>query len=113
MRPHIRASLIGDNRTIELRPGTVALAVPASGATKTSCFLCTAPTPCLEHAEHAHKDACDAYLVGFVSGVTAMIDGNGRPNLCDKHETQLRELLVVRVQDAKVYDKLDIEYKVT
>jgi hypothetical protein len=109
MRRHIKARVVGSNREINLRPDVMMLSVSKTGAAKEECFLCTAPTPCLDHADHAHRAACDAYLGGFVNGVAAMIDGR-RPPLCDAHETQLREMLVV-LQDAEVFKKLGIEYQ--
>jgi len=87
-------------RSLALKPGTVAVAVATEEPER--CFLCTAPR------RPSYEDACDAYLLGVVDGIVAMT-GEARAALCSKHETRMREMLVVKVQDASVYEKLGIE----
>jgi hypothetical protein len=93
------------HRHVHLRPGTVAVSGKVPDVSEAQCFLCNAPG--LSNRE----DGCNAYLGGFVHGVVAMM-GRGRPTLCSAHETTLREVLVVFVQNADVYAKLGIEAKV-
>lgn len=90
MREHLRH---------QLKAGTVAVEAPTERPDQ--CFLCTAPKP-------SHKDACDAYLLGVVDGAV----GQGRAKLCVKHETLLREMLVVRCQDQSTFEKLGMIVKV-
>jgi len=72
---------------------------PTSGASKSECFLCTAPAP---SKKHGHRECCTAYLLGVIDGLLVMTQGEpgeatARKKLCIDHETLFRELLVIHV----------------
>lgn len=112
MRKALRARLVASSQAIDLRPGVVTLVAPSTGASVKECFLCTAPVP-RQAVQGGHKDACDAYLSGFVHGVMSLVNAERPVPLCVAHETQLCEMLVVQVQDVETYKKLGIETRVT
>jgi hypothetical protein len=92
---------------MKLKPGTVMLAVPKTGADPRDCFVCTGPA---SEPGHEREAARGAFLVGVYVGVKAARDGRDEAlRLCVEHETYLRELLVRMAPDAALCERLGIE----
>lgn len=93
---------------IELKPGTVALASPKSGASQAECFACTGPRAV---AGNEREMLQEAFITGMAFGLKALFDP--RPSFCVDHETRFRETLVLMgVTDRVTLDRLGIEYDV-
>jgi hypothetical protein len=84
------------------KPG-IAVSADCGSISEDECFLCQAPDPTSKCS-----DFDDAWMVGVVEGVLAMT-GSPRKPLCPRHETSLRELLVLYVQEVDTFKKLGIE----
>jgi hypothetical protein len=94
---------------MEIKPGTIMIAVPKDGAPERECFVCTGPQG---RPGHEREMAKDAFLVGMAAGVLAMLTGK-RERFCAKHETAFREhLAMTGCADPDTLRKLGIEFKV-
>ena len=100
---------------MNIKSGTIMVAVPQQGAPKEQCFICTGPQP---HPGCEHDHVGEAFVVGVVEGILAVLTirphlPGGRVPLCIDHETMLREALAPAAQEhPEILDKLGIAYKV-
>ena len=93
---------------MRLKPGTVMIGVPTTGAAADECFVCTGPE---SEPGHEREMAGDALVLGIVIGVRALREQ--RPPFCVAHETRFRQILAeAGIHDEITLRKLGVEYKI-